>query len=411
VGLIYDAGDSSSVKSALSGNLATASSVLDELESASDRLVAALGTGELSGKGYSAVDALFAQVITPCISDAKSEIDSIQSELDTYARGDSKVSQYGVLKEDELNTQLTATKNQRDATERLIEVNRDAANAATAVPGLSESLHATNTRLEIVLTQLENDVRDLEDKLQALRDFASATRGLFLENLENLAAVTGDTVALLKQLNETHSGFTLVDDMGVGLGAIATRKKILDHLAGQKITLDADGRVRWGDRFLYRPKNDYKSQNLYSRGKDFNKATGTRIDRYKKPFKAGGTAALAAPIDDFRGWKDASTLGKFGKGLGVAGTVLTVGSNANNYFSDGVQGYDFPDFAVDTGVDLASAAAAAGVGAAVGSLLLPPLGTVVGALVGIVVSMALNADLGGTSATDAAKDAIKKTYR
>src|SRR4051812_24199372 len=109
MGLIYDSGDSASVKTALTANLATASSVLDAAHSASDRLVAALGTGELSGEGYSAVDALFAQIIAPCIVAGKNELGSIQGELDKYTWADSKVSQYGVLKEDELKKQLTAT--------------------------------------------------------------------------------------------------------------------------------------------------------------------------------------------------------------------------------------------------------------------------------------------------------------
>lgn len=403
------------MKSALSGNLAIAVSVLDAAKGATDRLVAALGTGELSGKGYSAVDALFSQVIAHCISEAKSELASIQGELDTYTVEDSKVSHYGVLKEDELKTQLTATKIQRDATEAQIEANRDAAAAVSAFPVLGESLHATNSRLETVLTQLNNDVRDLEGRLQALRDFASTTNGLFLDRVEKLAAVTGDTVALLKQLNEPGIGFNLVKDAGGGLGALVMRKSILDHLAGKKLTVDADGRVKWGDRFFYRRENQNKyrnkSEHLYGRGKTFNEATGTRIDHYKKPFQAGGSAALASPVDDFRGWKGSSALTKAGKGLGVAGTALTVGANANIYFSDGIQGHDVEDFAVDTGVDLASAAAAAGAGAAVGSLILPPAGTVVGAVAGLFVSVLLTIDWGAGSATDVAKEAIKKAYR
>lgn len=65
-------------------------------------------------------------------------------------------------------------------------------------------------------------------------------------------------------------------------------------------------------------------------------------------------------------------LAKYGKVAGIAGTVLTVGGNAVNYFGDGVQGNDVPDFIVDTGVDLAGAAVGMGVGAAVGSFVLQP---------------------------------------
>ena len=232
MGLTYDSGDSGSVKSALSGNLRTARSVLGAAESATDRLIAALGTGELSGKGYSAVDALFSQIIAPCLSDAKSEIDDIQRELDTFTFEDSKISRYGVLKEDELNIQLVATRAQRDATGSLREANRAAANTLIAVPMLGDALRAVDSRLELVLTQLENDIRDLEDKLHALRSFHAATRGLFRDSLEKLAAATRDTVALLKRLNDTEGGVALVGDLSAGLGAFASRRKALQYIAG-----------------------------------------------------------------------------------------------------------------------------------------------------------------------------------
>lgn len=188
MGLIYDSDDSDRLKTALSGNLATASSALDATARASTRLIAALSTGELSGEGYSAIDALFAQVVMPSLSDAKSELDAIRRDLDRYTYADAKISRFGVLKEDELNIQLTATKNQRDATEHLLAVNSAAANTVIAVPGLSDAVRAMNSRLELVLTQLENDVRDLEDRLYALREFDAVTRGLFQNSLTNSAA-------------------------------------------------------------------------------------------------------------------------------------------------------------------------------------------------------------------------------
>lgn len=412
MGMTYVSTDSSTVRSALAANLATASAALASTENASNRLVAALGTGELSGEGYSAIDALFSQLIAPCIASAKDELGVVQQDLDRFTAEDSKVSQYGVLKEDELNTQLAATKSQRDATELQIDANRLAAAAAVSVPGLGESLAATNGQLELVLGQLDNDIRELEDKLQALSGFASNTKGLFLDNLENMAAVTGDTIALLTQLNSPSMGISVLSGASLGLNALATRQKILEQLAGKKITLDADGRVKWGDRFLYRSSSNVKGEYLYRAGQDFNAATGTRIDHYGNPLKAGASAALTSPVDDFLGWNDASKLGKVGKGLGVAGLGLTVVGNYNNYFSDGVQGHDVADFAVDTGVDFASAAVSAGAGAVAGSFFFPPIGTVVGALAGFAVGMVLDADLfGGQSANDVAKDVIKNTYR
>lgn len=411
MGLTYDSADSSRVKDALSDNIAAATAVLDATERATNHLTGVLGVGELSGKGYSAVQSLFVSVIAPCVTEAKSELEAIRGDLEKYTAEDSKVSRFGVLKEDELKKQLEASKRQRDATEHQIEVNRAAADSSTAVPALSEALKAKNAQLEMVLNQLVSDVRDLEDRLQALQQFNSATKGLFLDRLDNLAAVTGDTIALLNQLDNTKIGLSVLGTLGEGIGTVATRRDILNFLGDQKLTTDANGRVRWGDRFLYRPGSGTGREFIYRRGNQFNEATGLRIEHYMKPVQAG-VRGLAGPIDDFRGWSDASKLGKIGKGFGAVGTVLTVFGNADTYFRDGVQGNDVPDFLVDTGFDLASAAASMGVGAAVGSFFLPPIGTVVGAGVGLLVDAIFNAPwLNGSSPTDVAKEGMKKAYR
>ncbi|QNE37231.1 hypothetical protein [Leifsonia shinshuensis] len=411
MGLIYNSADSSSVRDALSANLAAATSVLDATQKATGHLTSRLVGGQLSGKGYSAVRALFASVIAPCITDARNELESVRGDLEKFTAEDSKISAFGVLKEDELKKQLAASKRQRDATVHQIDVNRVAADSSTAVPGLSEALTAKNVQLELVLDQLKTDVRDLEGRIQALQQFDSATKGLFLDRLDNLAAVTGDTIALLNQLDNTKIRLSVAGTLGSGVGALATRRDILNFLGDKQLTKDAQGRVRWGERYLFESNGLVQKGFIFRQGNRFNEATGVRIDHYRQPIGAG-VRGLASPVDDFHGWKDASKIGKLGKGLGAAGTLLTVAGNADTYFRDGAQEYDGADFAVDTGVDLASAAVSAGVGAVAGSFFLPPLGTVVGAGVGLFVGVVLDLPLwGGASATDAAKDAMKKAYR
>lgn len=245
MGLIYDSGESDWVKSALSGNLATASSALDATERASTRLVAALGTGELSGEAYTAVDGLFAQVVMPSLSDAKRELGAIQSDLDRYTNADANVSRYGVLKEAELNIQLTATKIQRDATERFIAANTAAANAVIAVPGLSDAVRAVNSGLEMVLNQLENDLRELEDRLRALREFDAATRGLFQSSLTGSSATTKSTVLMAladpqrdaKYLTDLLKGMT-PHERAAYLASGTFREWASNHWESAKLAMD-----------------------------------------------------------------------------------------------------------------------------------------------------------------------------
>lgn len=225
--LNYDPHDSETLKSALSANVTAATALLEELRVASDRLIAGLGTGELSGRGYSAVEALFAQIIAPGIARAQTALVTIRGELDKYAYEDGKVSHFGVLKEEELTRQLTATRNQRDATEHQIDVHTRVIDSSTAVPGLVDVLEIKNKQLELILNQLENDIHDLEDRLTALHGFDAATRGLFSESLKNLGAATAETVALLEQL----AG-------GSGHGAPASRTKAVGFLSRLGSTKD-----------------------------------------------------------------------------------------------------------------------------------------------------------------------------
>jgi hypothetical protein len=181
-GLIYDPTDSRSVMDALTSNLAAARSTLSTTSRATRQLVAAVAPGgPLSGKAYAAAGQLFSRGIAPRLATEIAKLDAIQADLDKYTVADAKVSRLGVLDEDALNIQLTATQRQRDATERLVETNRAVATATPVIPGLSDALQSVNDRLELVLNQLVRDVRELEDRLKALHTFDSDTRGLFAQ--------------------------------------------------------------------------------------------------------------------------------------------------------------------------------------------------------------------------------------
>jgi hypothetical protein len=384
--------------------------MLDSTESACDQLVGALGDGQLSGKGYAGAKAMFTEAIKPGLADVKGVIDDTRSDLDTYTQADGLVCKYGDLDEDRLRKQLAAVKAQRDLTEQQLDANRSLAAASTTLPGVASSLEFANARLEIVQSGLEGDIRELEDKLKALEAFNAQTAGLFDTWLEEAVEFVG--------------GWPVVGEYVLG-AAKGTNNvmRVRDFQDGKGFYRDSEGRVRWrgsgkNPKYLYdrfgSKMNGGRPNHLYLNGKNFNAATGQRIDTYRQPLKAGAkgfASSLADTGRDFTGGKGAATLTNVGKGLGIAGTVLTVGSNAYDKFNDGVQGNDVRDFAVDTAVDLGSAAAAAGIGAAIGSFALPPLGTVIGAGIGLFANFAMNVKIfGGKSLVDMAKDGIKNAW-
>jgi hypothetical protein len=89
-----------------------------------------------------------------------------------------------------------------------------------------------NSRLEMVLAQLESDIRDLTERLHLLRAFDAATRGLFTDSLDKLTSATGETIALLAQLNDPGTRSTLTGGLSVGVGAVTANTNALAYLSG-----------------------------------------------------------------------------------------------------------------------------------------------------------------------------------
>ena len=201
--------------------------------------------------------------------------------------------------------------------------------------------------------------------------------------------------------------------------AIVTYRGANIFLNGIKITMDSHGRMRWGNKFIFK----FSTNNLYRHGRNFQNASGIDLENYhylgnlqgvarmKEIGKAGwsGFKESVNPLNDFKGWRE---VGKFGKAFKSAGALLTAINIYNNFrenvdMSDGISAKEAWDFTIDTVVDIGSGAAAAGLGAAIGSAFLPPLGTVIGAGAGIAINYALNhvkLPFVGKSVVDTIKD-------
>ena len=202
--------------------------------------------------------------------------------------------------------------------------------------------------------------------------------------------------------------------------AIVTYRGANIFLNGIKITMDSQGRMRWGNKFIFKSSTN----NLYRQGRNFQNASGIDLENYhysgnlqgvarmKEMGKAGwsGFKESVNPLNDFKGWRE---VGKFGKAFKSAGALLTAINIYNNFrenvdMSDGISAKEAWDFTIDSAVDIGSGAAAAGLGAAIGLAFLPPLGTVVGAVAGIGVNLLLNnLEFGGESIVDHTKNIAK----
>ena len=201
--------------------------------------------------------------------------------------------------------------------------------------------------------------------------------------------------------------------------AVITYRGSKIFLNGVEITMDNQGCMRWGNKFIFKSSTN----NLYRHGRNFQNASGIDLENYhysgnlqgvarmKEMGKAGwsGFKESVNPLNDFKGWKE---VGKVGKAFKLGGGILTAINIYNNFrenvdMSDGISAKEARDFTIDTAVDIGSGAAAAGLGAAIGSAFLPPLGTVIGAGAGVAINYALNnvkLPFVGKSVVDTVKD-------
>ena len=215
---------------------------------------------------------------------------------------------------------------------------------------------------------------------------------------------------------EAKDVFDYIKSMGE---ATITYRGANIFLNGIKITMDSQGRMRWGNRFLFKSN----SEHLYRHGINFQDASGIDlknyhysgnlkgIARFSEMGKAGwsGFKESVNPLNDAKGWRE---VGKVGKAFKLAGGALTAINIYDNFrknvdMSDGISAKEARDFTIDSAVDIGSGAAAAGLGAAIGSAFLPPLGTVIGAGAGIAINYALNyvkLPFVGKSVVDTIKD-------
>ena len=208
---------------------------------------------------------------------------------------------------------------------------------------------------------------------------------------------------------------------------VSTYLKEVKYINGRKIIVDSKGRVQIGSKRL----NLYNrnSKRVYKRGKEFQTQTGqsdirkTNIGRgikmtgWKNALKDANKSGIDAAKNSFKSGinplKEAGKWAKGGKILGVAGSLLTLGTNIKESFFDdetSSTGEKIRNFAVNQTVDMAAGAGAAYAGAAIGTAIGGPLGTVIGAGLGMAFSWAINQKwdfMGNKSVTDVAKDGLK----
>lgn len=185
MGLIYSSTESNELINALSTNLSSGKESVDRLESGSQKVILAVDGQTLSGAAYTAGAGLFSELILPTITRVTNAVDKIEQELQEYITADILISSEIYLDEDKLNLEITiktVMKLSIDATASFvreqIEIN--------PLASLLDALLNFQEDLERLSESIQQDIDELNEKLQKLQNFASQTSNLFSTSLSDM---------------------------------------------------------------------------------------------------------------------------------------------------------------------------------------------------------------------------------
>lgn len=178
--------------------------------------------------------------------------------------------------------------------------------------------------------------------------------------------------------------------------------KYFDQLKEGNLPLGKNGKARYSSDV----RDYFKTiKGLQEKGEDLGKGK-ISLEYGKQQFKNSLNYKEAFSLSEF---KKLDGLEKVGKGIGIAGDLLTVGANANeNLFTDGAftpTADGIQDTITDSAVDLVSSAGATAAGLAIGTAICPVIGTAVGTAIGIVIDLGINLDIADID-NDGEKDSL-----
>lgn len=185
MGLIYSSSDSAQLISALKKNLQSGKEASQQLKAGSQKVVAAVDGKTLSGAAYTAGKGLFSDLVLPTISKVTSAMDRIEQELQTYTNADQNISSEGTLDEDKLNQQIATKKAMKASVDASAAVAR-ALSRNNPVAKILDALLDVQNSLNRMSNTFEEDIRELQKKLEKLHQFSSQTNSLFATSLNDM---------------------------------------------------------------------------------------------------------------------------------------------------------------------------------------------------------------------------------
>ena len=210
MGVKYSASESSQLMEAMSSNIQVANEVTDRLSQGCDHLIATLDSGELMGAAYTAGKGLFSEIIIPAIKKLQAAVDDIQTELNSYRAADAQVAEYGNLDLDQLKKTKELREQQLASVKKAIEAKESFLERMKSIATFNIVSHMQSlVLLSSAESQIESQIKELEEKIEKLEFFVAQVSQYFSDSLEVLRLAIQGASQLSQVLVDSDGNYSV----------------------------------------------------------------------------------------------------------------------------------------------------------------------------------------------------------
>ena len=210
MGVKYSASESSQLMEAMSSNIQVANEVTDRLSQGCDHLIATLDSGELMGAAYTAGKGLFSEIIIPAIKKLQVAVDDIQTELNSYRAADAQVAEYGNLDLDQLKKTKELREQQLASVKKAIEAKESFLERMKSIATFNIISHMQSlVILSSAESQIESQIKELEEKIEKLEFFVAQVSQYFSDSLEVLRLAIQGASQLSQVLVDSDGNYSV----------------------------------------------------------------------------------------------------------------------------------------------------------------------------------------------------------
>lgn len=210
MGVKYSASESSQLMEAMANNIRVANEVTDRLSQGCDHLIATLDSGELMGAAYTAGKGLFSEIIIPAIKKLQAAVDDIQTELNSYRAADAQVAEYGNLDLDQLKKTKELREQQPASVKKAIEAKESFLERMKSIATFNIVSHMQSlVILSSAESQIESQIKELEEKIEKLEFFVAQVSQYFSDSLEVLRLAIQGASQLSQVLVDSDGNYSV----------------------------------------------------------------------------------------------------------------------------------------------------------------------------------------------------------